>query len=121
MSIKAQIPRLTIARLVVRYAVALIALFILILGAVASARAGLSRLLSEYGSAKDSLAATSRALDFNAGDPEAHYAQAVALSDANRNEEAVREFERAVSLRPQERRPLPWLGVFSALRRAPRN
>jgi len=86
----------------VRYAIALATLLTCIWGGIASARAGLSRLLSEFGSATNSLAATKRALDFNAADPAAHYAYAVELANAGRNAEAVAEFERAVSLKPDD-------------------
>lgn len=90
------------AALRARHAVALAALLICIWGAIASARAGLSRLLSEYGSAADSLESTKRALDFNSADPEAHYTYAVALAEADRGDDAALEFERAVSLRPED-------------------
>jgi thioredoxin-like negative regulator of GroEL len=71
-------------------------------GALASARTGLSRLFSEYGSATESLAASERALSFNPRDPEAHYARALRLADEGRNEEAVRELEQAAALRSQD-------------------
>jgi Tfp pilus assembly protein PilF len=48
------------------------------------------------------MAATKRALDFNAADPVAHYAYAVELANAGKNAEAIGEFERAVSLRPDD-------------------
>ena len=86
----------------VRYAIALATLLIFVWGAIESARAGLSRLLSEYGSATNSLAASKRALDFNTADPAAHYTYAVELANAGKNAEAVAEFERAVSLRPHD-------------------
>ena len=83
-------------------AVAVIALLLCVLASISSARAGLSRLFSEYGSATNSLAAATRALDLNAADPEAHYVQAMQLEQAERSEEAVAEFERAASLRPAD-------------------
>ncbi|HEY2973282.1 MAG TPA: hypothetical protein VGJ48_12280, partial [Pyrinomonadaceae bacterium] len=85
-----------------RYALALATLFICVWGAIASARIGLSRLLSEYGSATDSLEATKRALDFNVSDPAAHYAYAEELANAAKNAEAIAEFDRAISLRPRD-------------------
>ena len=85
-----------------RYALALATLFICVWCAIASARIGLSRLLSEYGSATDSLEATKRALDFNVSDPAAHYAYAEELANAAKNAEAIAEFDRAISLRPRD-------------------
>jgi tetratricopeptide (TPR) repeat protein len=86
----------------VRYALALATLLICIWGAIASARAGLSRLLSEYGSATNSLEASKRALAYNATDPAAHNTYAVELADAGKNAEAIAEFERAILLKPHD-------------------
>ncbi len=86
----------------VRRAIAVIALLFCLLASISSARAGLSRLFSEYGSAANSAEASERALSFKADDPEAHYVHAVCLVEAGRTDEAVAEFERAVSLRPQD-------------------
>lgn len=86
----------------VHYAVALVTLLVCLWGAVLSARAGLARLLSEFGTATNSLAATKRALDFNTADPAAHDAYAVELANAGKNAEAVAQFESAVSLRPDD-------------------
>jgi tetratricopeptide (TPR) repeat protein len=85
-----------------RYVLALALLLICVSGAIRSARAGLSRLFSEYGSVTESLAVSERALSFNSQDPEAHYARALRLGDAGRSGEAVGEFEQAVALRPQD-------------------
>jgi tetratricopeptide (TPR) repeat protein len=85
-----------------RVVIVLAVLFVCVFGALTAARAGLSRLFSEYGSATGSLAASERALGFKPQDPEAHFARAIGLEGAGRSEEAVREFERAVSLRPQD-------------------
>lgn len=85
-----------------RYVIALAAVFVCVCGALTSARAGLSRLFSEYGSATESLEASERALEFNPQDPEAHYARALRLEGAARNEESLQEFEQAVALRPQD-------------------
>jgi hypothetical protein len=86
----------------VRYLIALTVVFMCGFGALTSARTGLSRLFSEYGSATESLAASERALSFNPQDPEAHYARALRLEATGRNDDAVREFEQAVALRPQD-------------------
>lgn len=85
-----------------RYITALTVVFICMFGALTSTRAGLSRLFSEYGAALESLEATERALSINSGDPEAHYARALRLEAVGRNEEAIREFEKATLLRPQD-------------------
>lgn len=85
-----------------RYAITLAVLFGCVCGALSSARAGLSRLFSEYGLATGSLAASERAVGFNQRDPEAHYARALRLGSLGRNEEAVRELEQAVALRSQD-------------------
>jgi len=77
-------------------------LLICVWGAIASARAGLSRLLSEFGSATDSLATTKRALNFNSADPTAHYAYAEQLANAGESAEAATELEHALSLRPDD-------------------
>ena len=82
--------------------IAVIALLLCVLASISSARAGLSRLFSEYGSAANSLEASERALSLKADDPEAHYVHALRLADAGRTDEAVAEFERAVSLRPRD-------------------
>ena len=96
------LPLVTRAKFGVRYGAAIIALFLCTFAAVTSARAGLSRLFSEYGSTANSLAAARRARDFNADDPEAHYVHALRLADAGRTDGAVAEFERAASLRPAD-------------------
>jgi hypothetical protein len=84
------------------YVIALVMLFGCVYGAIASTQAGLSRLFSEYGLATQSLAASERALGFSDQDPEAHYAHALRLGGAGRDQEAVREFEQAVLLRSQD-------------------
>jgi hypothetical protein len=85
-----------------RYALWLITLVICICGMRASGQAGLSRLLSEFGSTKDSLAATEEALRYEAADPDAHYAYALHLAEGGRSSEALVEFERATELRPAD-------------------
>jgi tetratricopeptide (TPR) repeat protein len=84
------------------HALALATLVVCMWGANSSARAGLSRLLSEFASATNSLAAARRALDFNDADPSAHYAYAVELAKAGKNSEVIASLRRAVSLRPDD-------------------
>ncbi len=85
-----------------RYAGAIGALIACIFCTVLAAQVGLSRLLSEYGSSADSLAAAEQALRFNAADPEAHYSLAVRLAEIGRNDEGIAEFGRAALLRPKD-------------------
>jgi hypothetical protein len=84
------------------YLGAVLALLLCALAALTSARAGASRLFSEYGSAADSLTGAERAIAFSPADPEAHYAYALRLADSDRAAEAVVEFERAATLRPRD-------------------
>lgn len=86
----------------VHYPLVCATFLICVWGGIASARVGLSRLFSEYGSAVSSLPATRRGVELNDADPAAHYAFAVELSDAGKNTEAVAELERAVSLKPDD-------------------
>jgi tetratricopeptide (TPR) repeat protein len=86
----------------VRYVIALGTLLVCIWGANSSARAGLSRLLSEFASSSKSLAAARHALDFNDADPNAQYAYAVELANAGKNSEAIASLEPAISLRPKD-------------------
>lgn len=65
-------------------------------------RDGFSKLLSEYGSATGSLAATSRALHFGPGDATAHFAQATVFAEAGETDQSLPEFKRAVALRPDD-------------------
>src|SRR5258708_18796300 len=81
---------------------ALVALALCALAAAAAVRAGVSRVYSEYSSAENSLAAAKSAVEFNPADAEAHYAYGLRLSDANKNNEAIAELERATSLRPND-------------------
>lgn len=64
------------------------------------ARAGLSRLLSVYGSAASQLTSVEQSLQWSPYDPEAHHARARILADMGEDVEALREFEHAVQLRP---------------------
>ena len=85
-----------------RYTTAVILLLLCAFAGISSARTGLSRLMSEYGSAVGSSAAAQRALEFNASDPEAHYVYASELLSAGRPDAAEAEFEIAACLRPED-------------------
>ena len=97
------------SRRYLQYATACLALIACLLMIWTTARAGLSRLLSEYvvrssrtpaESQSNGVATADWAAHLTPSDPVAHRARAVALMDAGNREEAVREYERAVALRP---------------------
>jgi hypothetical protein len=92
-----------------QYVIAGIALLACLLALWATVRAGLSRLLSESvvrssqtpsESQSNGVATADQAVRLTPSDPVAHRARAVALMDAGLREDAVREYERAVALRP---------------------
>ena len=66
------------------------------------AGAGTSRLLSEYSSATGLLVAADEAARLSSSDAEAQIARAAVLSGAGEFTEAVKAFERAVALRPED-------------------
>lgn len=68
-------------------------------GAYAS---GLSRLNSKYALVSRSLAPADRAVHLTGSDPEAHSSRALVLRNQRDWEGAVREFERAATLRPRD-------------------
>jgi tetratricopeptide (TPR) repeat protein len=86
----------------VQYTLALATLLICVSATIAGARNGLSRLLSEYSFAANSLDAAQRAVAFNTADPAAQHALGIELANVGRNAEAVAELERAISLRPED-------------------
>lgn len=94
-----KLPRMNVG---LPYATALATLLLCAFAAVSSARAGLSRLMSEYGEAVNSIAAAERALEFSRFDPQAHYALGHQLLSAGQTDAAVAQFQRAVSLRPAD-------------------
>lgn len=77
-------------------------LLLLVWAGLSSARAGLSKMFSEYSSATDSAEASKRALEFNSRDWEAHYTHAIRLADAGQTAESVTQLERATQLRSQD-------------------
>jgi Tfp pilus assembly protein PilF len=91
------------------YVIAGIALLACLLAIWTTARAGLSRLLSESvvrssqtpsESQSNGVATADQAVRLAPSDPVAHRARAVALMYAGLREDAIREYERAVALRP---------------------
>jgi hypothetical protein len=91
--------RLTIG---LRYATGFVLILLCACAALTSARAGLSRLISEYGAAIGSTEAAQRAIDFNRADPEAHCGYANRLLSAGQTGAAVAEFQLAISMRPED-------------------
>jgi tetratricopeptide (TPR) repeat protein len=85
-----------------RHATGSVLILLCACAALTSARAGLSRLMSEYGAAVGSTEAAQRAIDFNRADPEAHYAYANQLLSAGQTGAAVAEFQLAISMRPED-------------------
>ncbi|MFL6210367.1 MAG: tetratricopeptide repeat protein [Pyrinomonadaceae bacterium] len=67
-----------------------------------SARAGTSRLISDYGVRTGQLLPADLAVRLTPADPEAHYARAGVLADAGALDEARAAYERAISLRPAD-------------------
>jgi tetratricopeptide (TPR) repeat protein len=70
---------------------------------------GLSKILSRYSLVTNSGAAANEAVKLTPNDPEAHRARAVVLNNSGLKEEAAKEMEVAVSLRPRD--DLLWLDV----------
>jgi Flp pilus assembly protein TadD len=88
--------------MLLRSAVALICVLLCLVGIWCAGATGLSRLYSEYALATSSLPPTEGAVLLTPSDPEAHYARALVLQDKRDLAEAVKEFERAVALRPRD-------------------
>ena len=65
-------------------------------------REGVATLLSSYSSATNSVAAAETAARFSPSNSEVRYVYASVLADAGKKAEAVSEYERAVSLRPED-------------------
>lgn len=99
------------SRTPVRIAFSILALAACFLVIWLSARAGFSRLLARYAVVSDSLAAADAAVKLTPDDPEAHRARSAVLRFDGRLEEAAKESELAISLRPQD--DLLWLELGS--------
>jgi tetratricopeptide (TPR) repeat protein len=67
-----------------------------------SARAGISRLMSESAMAVNSLPAADQSVQISTDDPEAHYARAMQLRNLERHVDAVAELQHALSRRPAD-------------------
>jgi tetratricopeptide (TPR) repeat protein len=70
---------------------------------------GFSKILSRYSLTTNSLEAANQAVKLTPNDAEAHRARAVVLNNSGMKEDAAKEMERAVSLRPRD--DLLWMEV----------
>jgi len=95
----------TIGRVLIAVPAIVICLFVI----WTSGRISLSRLLSKYSTLLNSLPAAEQAVLLAPTDPEAHWALASALRYEDRLPETAREYEVAISLRPQD--DLLWLDL----------
>jgi tetratricopeptide (TPR) repeat protein len=95
-------PKKGLSAQLIRYAAAIVCLTFLLVMAWVNANTGLSRL--RYRTTSTSLlpTLTQIAVRQTPSDPDAHYALANALLEANRFAEAVAEYEEAVNLRPRD-------------------
>jgi tetratricopeptide (TPR) repeat protein len=84
--------------------------------AVSAARIGLARYAYGSKGAKPELDDFERAVRLAENDPEPHLKLAESLDDANRNQEAIRQCERALSLRPNDQ--FAWLELGYLRKRA---
>lgn len=89
-------------RHLLRSGIAAISLLSCCWGGVVAGRAGISRLLSEYGRIFSLPAALNEAVYLGPADPQAHYSRAVVLAQMGDLAEAAREFEHAAMLRPHD-------------------
>jgi len=94
-------PQINYNTLANRYYPPLIAVAIGLLclwGTWSAGRAGVARLFSTY---QGWLALTNKGANLSPSDPEARFGYAVALSRAGQHEEAIKQFERTIALRPR--------------------
>ena len=94
-------PQISYSTLANRYSPPLIAVAVGLLclwGVWNAGRAGVSRLFSRY---QGWPALTNKGANLSPSDPEARRAYAVALSRVGEHDEAIKQFERAVALRPR--------------------
>jgi tetratricopeptide (TPR) repeat protein len=72
------------------------------LGIWTTGRVGLSRLISTYPDPNNMLASINEAARLSPSDPEVHSQRGYIFLDNNKPQEALKEFERALSLRPRD-------------------
>jgi len=99
-------------REVKRLAIALISLLACLLAVWTAALTGFSRLRSAQAMQNSLPASANDSVRLSPSDPQAHYARALVLSRLGQVDEATREFERAVALRPSDY--VLWLDLGSA-------
>jgi hypothetical protein len=63
---------------------------------------GLSKIFSQYASLTSTMTAADESVLLAPSDPEAHYARGLAATNAGALDEAIREYGRAVALRPRD-------------------
>ena len=86
----------------IRLLAALPAVLLCLWGAWHAGAEGVSRLLSQYAGVSGDVPASVRAASLTPDDPEAHFARGLVSTNAGALEEAVRDYERAVALRPRD-------------------
>lgn len=91
-----------VTKIVLRVVSALAGVSLSVACALTAARAGASRLLSDYAVRAAQQEAADLAVGLAPSDPEAHYARASAHADAGNLAGAIGSYERAVSLRPHD-------------------
>jgi hypothetical protein len=84
------------------YIPAIAAMLLFAWSSVSAGRIGLSRLMSEYGSAASSLDSGRRALELNPNDAEAHHVFGQLCADNGDLAQALVHFEQATKLRPND-------------------
>ena len=90
------------ARQTVRLTIAVLGLIACSYAFWNSGREGLSTLLFSFASRANQLDAADRAVYLNQSNPDAHYVRARLLSDRGERDEAIKDYERAVALRPHD-------------------
>jgi tetratricopeptide (TPR) repeat protein len=101
-----------------RSACATAMLLVCLWGISESARAGYSRLLTQYGQRADEPGAVDTAAQLAPADPEARYARAAMLAASGKSAEALTELEQVVAARPRDY--LLWIELANARARAGR-
>lgn len=86
----------------IHFAAAALAICGSLSSAYLAAAAGLSKLYSKDALTSGALVSADRAVGLTPSDPDAHFARAIALTFDGRAGEAIKEYERAASLRPRD-------------------
>ncbi len=95
-----------------RFVIAFIGLLTCLLAVWTAARTGISSLLSAQAVQNSLRDSASEAIRLSPSDPQGHYALALVLSRVGQHDDATREFERAITLRPSDY--VLWLDLGSA-------